>query len=169
MFTFLDPRVWLLALALVGVSGGLGYLKGRGDGYKLGSAEVQQRWDAAEAQRREVADKAEKESRAKERKLQENANAAIARSAQRAIRARVDADAARSELERLRNVPTPDTRPDSSGSPEAACRTADDRTRAVRELLLACGTELEGLARAADGHLRDAMSAREAWPTGESK
>lgn len=164
MFTFLDPRVWLLALALAGVSGGLGYLKGRSDGHKLGSAEVQQRWDAVEAKRREVADKEAQESRAKERRYQEKANVAIAKSNQRAINARADAASARSELDRLRNVPIPDTKPDSGGSTETACRTADDRTRAVRELLAACSAEYEAMARAAGGHLRDALSAREAWP-----
>lgn len=164
MFTLLDPRVWLLALALAGVSGGFGYFKGRIDGHKLGSAAVQARWDSAEAQRREAAEKAEKKSRARERAMQEKANAAIAQSNQRAVRARADADAARGELERLRAVHTPNTRADSGGSAEATCRTADDRTRAVRDLLLACGAELEAVARAADGHLRDALSAREAWP-----
>lgn len=164
MFTFLDPRVWILALALAGVSGGLGYLKGRSDGHKLGSAEVQQRWDAIEAKRREVATKAEQESRAKERALQEKANAAIATANQRALRSRAAADAARSELDGLRNVPTASTIPDHSRGPEDTCRAADDRTIAVRQLLEQCGAELETLARKADGHLRDALTLYDAWP-----
>ena len=163
MFTFLDPRVWLLALALAGVSGGLGYLKGRSDGHKLGSAEVQQRWDAIEAKRREVATKAEQESRAKERALQEKANAAIATANQRAIRDRAAADLARSELDGLRvQLATIGTR--DSGSTEATCKAPDDRAPAVAAVLGECATALEDLARKADGHARDALTLHDAWP-----
>lgn len=164
MFTFLDPRVWLLALALAGVSGGLGYLAGRSDGHKLGAAEVQQRWDAIEVKRREVATKAEAESRATERRLQERKDAALATANQRAYSARADAAAARSEHDRLlqyvRNLPV--TR--DSGSTETACKAEPDRALAVAELLGQCAGELETLARKADGHLRDAMTLHEAWP-----
>lgn len=146
------------------------YIEGREDRARdEGRAEIQVRWDKAENQRREVADKAAQESRAKERRYQEKANVAITAANQRALRDRAAADAARSELDRLRNVPIPDTKPDSGGSTEAACRAADDRTRAVRELLAACSAEYEDMARAAGGHLRDSLSAREAWPTLEAK
>lgn len=168
MFTLLDPRVWLLALALAGVSGGFGYFKGRIDGHKLGSAAVQARWDSAEAQRREAAEKAEKKSRARERAMQEKANAAIAQSNQRAVRARADADAARGS-ERLLRDELDAFRARSSRSPENSCAAADARTSAVGELLAACTEEYRGLATKAQGHLGDALSAREAWPTGEAK
>lgn len=164
MFTFLDPRVWLLALALAGVSGGLGYLKGRSDGHKLGSAEVQQRWDAVEAKRREVATKAEQESRAKERALQEKANAAIATANQRAIRSRADADALRADNDGMRMQLDAFHRANSGRGTENTCAAADARTHAIGELLVACTTEYTEMARAAQGHLIDSLSARQAWP-----
>lgn len=163
MFSFLDPRVWLLALALAGVSGGLGYLKGRSDGHKLGSAEVQQRWDAAEAKRREVATKAEQESRAKERAHQERVNAALTASNKLAVRHRVAADLARSELDGLRlQLATIGAR--DGGSTAPSCQAEPDRAPAVAAVLGECATALEDLARKADGHARDALTLHDAWP-----
>lgn len=160
MLYLLNPKLWI-GLAIVALVS-FGLFRVHSSGKESGRAEIQAKWDKVENQRREVAERAEKESKARERSLQEKANAAIAKSNQRAINARADAASARSELDRLRNVPIPDTV--SSGSTEATCRTADDRTRAVRELLSACSAEYEDMARAAGGHLRDSLSAREAWP-----
>ena len=164
MFTFLDPRVWLLALALAGVSGGLGYLKGRSDGHKLGSAEVQQRWDAIEAKRREVAAQAEQESRATERKRQEKANAAVSTATKLAHRARADADALRADNDGMRVQLDAFRRANSGRGTENTCAAADARTDAIGELLVACTTEYTEMARAAQGHLIDSLSARQAWP-----
>ena len=46
MFALLDPRVWLVALALVGAAAGIGYLRGRSDG----AESVAVKWKLAQAE-----------------------------------------------------------------------------------------------------------------------
>lgn len=140
------------------------YIEGREDRARdAGRAEVQARWDKAENQRREVADKAEKDSRARERSMQEKANAAIATANQRALRSRAAADLARTELDGLRvQLATIGTR--DSGSAEATCKAPDDRTSTVAALLGECASTLEDMARKADGHARDSLTLHDAWP-----
>ena len=108
----------------------------------------------------EATNTAVREARATEsRRYQEIAHAqAVAQT--RAVAARRDADAARGELDRLRDASRA-TRGGVPGEPAGACVARAD---AAGDVLAQCAAAYQELARAADGHANDALMLQQAWP-----
>lgn len=92
-----------------------------------------------------------------QRKRVDDAQAA---SAQRAQAARDDADAARSESERLRAQLDAAT----GGLPGPGDPTGTQRASAIAGLLKECSSRYEDLARKADGHVNDLRTLIDSWP-----
>lgn len=103
---------------------------------------------------------AEKFARQAETQRRSDVDEAIRNAAVRAMAARRDADAARSELERLRDA-TSATRGGVPGESTAACAARAD---AAGDVLGQCAAAYLDLARAADAHASDARTLIEAWP-----
>lgn len=103
----------------------------------------------------------ERENRKLERLRAQGVTDAINEANTRAISNLAAADRARDELDRLR-VALAASGPGRMSSQSSPTRTDD--TSAIAELLLACGSELQAVARAADGHASDAVILQKAWP-----
>lgn len=103
---------------------------------------------------------AEKFARQAETQRRSDVDEAIRNSTVRAVAARRDADAARGELERLRDA-TRATRGGVPGEPPGACVARAD---AAADVLGQCAAAYQELARAADAHASDARTLSEAWP-----
>ena len=94
---------------------------------------------------------------------QRQAHQAAADAASRVATADRDLHRNRTELERLRDA--------IRARPHVACTVPDDSTPAtlvpadtVGDVLAECGAALTGMARAADGHVSDAVMLHDAWP-----
>ena len=103
---------------------------------------------------------ATREARAAESKRFLTVKEAQDAATQRARSARLDADAARSELDRLRDA----TRATAGGVPGDSPGACTQRADAAGELLAVCAASYQELARAADAHANDARTLSEAWP-----
>ena len=103
---------------------------------------------------------AEKFARQAETQRRSDVDEAIRNSTVRAIAARRDADAARSELDRLRDA----TRATRGGVPGESASACAERADTAGQLLGACAAEAQELARIADRHASDARTLVEAWP-----
>ena len=103
---------------------------------------------------------AEKFARQAETQRRSDVDEAIRNSTVRAIAARRDADAARSELDRLRDE-LASTRGGVPGESTAACTVRAD---AAGELLAQCAGAYQGMAEVADRLNADRLMLREAWP-----
>lgn len=90
-------------------------------------------------------------------RLQSQKDAAQRKHAAQKARLALDADNARSELDRLRDVI-------ARGVPRDTGAAAVDYAAAANVILGECAAELEGLARKADGHASDAAMIMGAWP-----
>ena len=112
------------------------------------------------AAQQEAVATATREARAAESKRFQGVQDAQAAAHARAIAARRDADAARSELDRLRGAITV-TRGGVPGESATACAV---RAATAGDLLAECAAAHAELARAADGHASDARTLIEAWP-----
>ena len=108
----------------------------------------------------EAVNVATREARAQESKRFQGVQDAQTAATARAIAARRDADAARSELDRLRDA----TRATRGGVPGESATACSARADAASELLAQCGEALQAVARSADGHANDARTLIEAWP-----
>ena len=103
---------------------------------------------------------AEKFARQAETQRRSDVDEAIRNSTVRAIAARRDADAARSELDRLRDA----TRATRGGVPGESASACAERADTAGQLLGACAAEAQELARIADRHANDARTLIESWP-----
>jgi len=103
---------------------------------------------------------AEKFARQAETQRRSDVDEAIRNSTVRAIAARRDADAARSELDRMRDTINA-SRGGVPGESPGACAVRAD---AAGELLAQCGAAYQDLAAIADRHASDARTLIEAWP-----
>ena len=112
------------------------------------------------AAQQEALNTATREARAQESKRFQGVQDAESAAKTRAVAARRDADAARSELERLRDTIRTSTG-GVSGESAAACVARAD---AGGELLAQCAAAYSDLAAVADRHANDARTLIEAWP-----
>jgi len=103
---------------------------------------------------------AEKFARQAETQRRSDVDEAIRNSTVRAIAARRDADAARSELDRMRDTINA-SRGGVPGESPGACAVRAD---AAGELLAQCAGAYQWLAGIADRHANDARTLIEAWP-----
>lgn len=143
---------WVWALICAGFLGWGTVNTFRLQGYRADLAQLKadQAIAASEAQRR---------ASAQTRTLQENKDAAIAQAEQRAETNRVAAAGARTELDRLRQQSASGA--SNAGSSIAACTHYAATANAVLD---ECAGALVSLAEAADGHVNDLRTARDAWP-----
>ena len=112
------------------------------------------------AAQQEALNTATREARAQESKRFQGVQDAESAAKTRAVAARRDADAARGELERLRDT----IRTSTGGVPGESAGACAQRADAAGQLLGACAAEAQELARIADGHANDARTLIEAWP-----
>ena len=103
---------------------------------------------------------AEKFARQAETQRRSDVDEAIRNSTVRAIAARRDADAARSELDRMRDTLSA-TRGGVPGESTAACAVRAD---AGADVLAQCAAAYLSMAGIADRHANDARTLIEAWP-----
>ena len=103
---------------------------------------------------------AEKFARQAETQRRSDVDEAIRNSTVRAIAARRDADAARSELDRLRDA----TRATRGGVPGESASACAVRADAGADVLAQCGAAYQDLAAIADRLDSDRLMLREAWP-----
>ena len=120
--------------------------------------------DRAEVQRQRETLRAIEAAQAETIRLQEVADEANRRAAERTQVHQRAAAGARAELDRLRNAIAT---PGGAGAP--ACAAGADGADPARELLGACAAQLVELGRAADAHAADALRLYEAWPTHEAQ
>ena len=111
--------------------------------------------EAAAAARQSAADAATTTAQ-----LQKDKDHAITQATKRAQTHRLDADSARSELDRLRH--TLATRAPDPGA--NTCTATPHRADPAPELLAQCATALTGLAQTADRLHTDRMTLWDAWP-----
>jgi hypothetical protein len=119
----------------------------------------QWRHDASQKQAVEAAAVAQRELHALEQKRSAGVIAAqnVARTRETALRR--DADSARDALDSLRTQS--DAALSSARSSHDACLVAANAQAVIQSQ---CATELQTLARDADGHASDAVMLRDAWP-----
>ena len=103
---------------------------------------------------------AAREARAQESKRFQGVQDAQAAAQTRAVAARRDADAARTELDRLRDA----TRAARGGVPGESAAACAVRADAGGELLAQCAAAYSDRAAVADRHASDARTLIEAWP-----
>lgn len=124
-------------------------------GWRYGEQMAKIRHDQAVASK-----EAEKFARQAETQRRSDVDEAIRNSTVRAIAARRDADAARGELDRLRDTLSA-TRGGVPGESTASCA---QRADAAADVLSQCATAYLDLAAIADRHASDARTLVEAWP-----
>lgn len=129
-------------------------------GHLRGSTEVQQRWDQAEARRREADDKARKEQETRARKEAAQAMEAANAARKREQDLRLAAARARAERDGLRNELAASQRDLRT----AACDAVRERAAALTDIFGACTAALEGMAESAGRHASDSLMYQQAWP-----
>ena len=139
-----------LAATLIGATGAW-----QVQGWRLGEQIA-----ALKTAQAEAVNTATREARATESRRFKEAQDAQAAAQARAISARRDADAARGELERLRDA----TRATRGGVPGESATACAVRADAGGELLAQCAAAYSDLAAVADRHASDARTLIEAWP-----
>lgn len=87
---------------------------------------------------------------------------ALEQYAQENLKLRMDADAARAAVERLRRAARAHTA--ATSAPHSSAAAADDRSAHVAELLADCADAYRSMAEIADQHAADARLVRGAWP-----
>ena len=112
------------------------------------------------AAQQEAVATATREARAQESKRFQGVQDAETAAKTRAVAARRDADAARGELERLRDA----IRTSTGGVPGEPAGACVARADAAGDVLGQCAAAYQELARAADAHASDARTLSEAWP-----
>ena len=149
MISILDPRAWLIAIALCAASVGIGYWRGN----VAGRAAVQAEWDAAVIVWRE-------QNRKQEQEYANRIDQAIAERDAKLKTVQADATAARAAAGSLRDKLTEARRSLAQHSPA----TVLDYATTAAELLGECSAEYQRVAEQADGHAADAEALIRAWP-----
>ena len=108
----------------------------------------------------EAVNTATREARAQESKRFQGVQDAETAAKTRAQAARRDADAARTELDRLRDA----IRTSTGGVPGESATACAERADTAGNVLGQCAAAYQELARAADAHASDARTLSEAWP-----
>jgi len=112
------------------------------------------------AAQQEAVATATREARAQESKRFQGVQDAETAAKTRAVAARRDADAARGELDRLRDT----IRATAGGVPGESTAACTQRADAAADVLAQCGAAYQDLAAIADRHASDARTLIEAWP-----
>lgn len=144
---------WAKRVALIGLVLSTAYFYARWQGEIAGHANT--RTAAATAALKSAADAA-----TTTQQLQRDKDHALTQATKRAQANRVDADNARTELDRLRDAIA--ARP--SDACANTCTAPNDRTAAAPELLAECAAALTDLAAKADRLHTDRMTLWDAWP-----
>jgi hypothetical protein len=148
MWSLLDPRIWLIAIVLVGAASGVSYFKGRSDGRTI-----------CEAKHAEAVTAANVEARKMEAARQRNVDDAARTAAARESRLRADSRRAAGESAGLRD----DLR--TARDYAAQSRAAAERVATVAtELLERCAGRYTGVAEAAQRSDIEARELRQGWP-----
>jgi hypothetical protein len=154
MLAMIAPALWWAKrAALIGLVLAAGYFYARWQGERADHATT--RTTMAEAALQSAADAA-----ATTQQLQKDKDHALQTAAKRAQSNRLDADGARTELDRLRH--TLATSPPDPGP--NTCAAPPDRTDPARELLAQCAGALAELAATADRLHTDRLTLLDAWP-----
>jgi hypothetical protein len=154
MLSLIAPALWWAKrAALIGLVLAAGYFYARWQGERADHAAT--RTTMADAALQSAADAA-----ATTQQLQKDKDHALQTAAKRAQSNRLDADGARTELDRLRH--TLATSPPDPGP--NTCAAPPDRTDPARELLAQCAGALAELAATADRLHTDRLTLLDAWP-----
>ena len=149
---FTNAIWWLKRVALIALALASAYFYARWQGERTAHAAT--RATAAQAALQSATDAATTTAQ-----LQKDKDHAIQIAAKRAQSHRVDADSARTELDRLRLALTSPADPGSN-----TCTATPDRADPVRELLSECAGALVDLAATADRLNNDRLTLLDAWP-----
>ena len=149
MISILDPRAWLVAIALCAASVGVGYWRGN----VAGRAAVQAKWDAAALVWQE-------QNRKQEQEYANKIEQAIAERDAKLKAVQADATAARAAAGSLRSQLSKANRELAQHSQA----TVLDYATTAAELLGECSAEYQRVAEQADGHAADAEALIRAWP-----
>jgi hypothetical protein len=154
MLALIAPALWWAKrAALIGLVLAAAYFYARWQGERADHATT--RTAMADAALQSAADAA-----ATTQQLQKDKDHALQTAAKRAQSNRLDADGARTELDRLRH--TLATSPADPGP--NTCAAPPDRTDPARELLAQCAGALTELAATADRLHADRLTLLDAWP-----
>jgi hypothetical protein len=154
MLALIAPALWWAKrAALIGLVLAAAYFYARWQGERADHAAT--RTAMADAALQSAADAA-----ATTQQLQKDKDHALQTAAKRAQSNRLDADGARTELDRLRH--TLATSPPDPGP--NTCAAPPDRTDPARELLAQCAGALAELAATADRLHTDRLTLLDAWP-----
>ena len=157
----MTPAVILGAVAVaIGAAGAWTVQSWR---YEAKIADIQRAHTQAVATAQAAHINALEQAREQTAKYQQNAHKAAADAASRVAAADVAMRRNRTELERLRDAIR--TRPyDACAVPDTATAPSLEPADTVGNVLAECGAALTGMARAADGHVSDAVMLHDAWP-----
>lgn len=155
--------ITLLAVAAVAASAAALVQTSRLHAERAAHANTRADHAAEQAQRAMAAVRALDAAAAETQRLTDRHHAALAQQTRRAQAHRADHDRAVFELDRLRHAIA--TAPGHCAMPGDPATPGADRADPARELLGACAEQLADLARAADGHARDAVMLWYAWPS----
>lgn len=146
--SYLDPRLWLVVLALLAGAFGAGFVKGSAHG----AQGVRNEWNEAKLA-------ANREARSLEERRLSRVAESVAMADAREARIRGDALNARRVADGLRG--------DLDAARVFASRSADAANLAVATLgnvFESCVREYQRVAQDADGHASDALTLEQAWP-----
>lgn len=146
---WLDPRLWLALVAVLGLS----YCAGDYRGEDRGKREVQAEWNKAALA---ATQENQRLSNRWNSKLVEAVNNAKSREQKNAVAA----DGAVRERDQLRDELAASRR--QLGT--ATCASVREHAAALTDVFESCVREYQGVAREADGHASDSLMYQEAWP-----